>query len=386
MRLREAREARRMTQQQVAEHLGLKNHQPIARMEQGQRDVSTIELVELARLYHRSLAYFVRTDEPDLTATDDAAPFRAAGLVDSDFIQLDRIAHRCRESAALRRSLGIAPGAASTTRFTCEPMHRLDQAIAQAECIAADARRILGLGSDEPILDLADLLEDQGIAVFEATLRPNVSGLCVSEPLTGRLIVINQNERPVSNATTIAHELCHLLVDEDAHVCIDEDKRDLDEVRASRFAEALPLPRSALEAFRPAGFGIEWHELNPVHVVGIQLHFHVRYEVVLDRLRHLGFIGEEHCHRLSRVPREHLTHLMGSELDREISRPLTFERRLRAIALEAFRAGKISRGRLAEILDVDFDELAILLSSLRIEAPPIKLKPGRRNPLISDSA
>jgi predicted HTH domain antitoxin len=65
---------------------------------------------------------------------------------------------------------------------------------------------------------------------------------------------------------------------------------------------------------------------------------------------------------------------------------MAFERRFRAIAIEAYRVGKISRGRLAEIVDLDFDALAELLTGLGIDAPSITRPPERRNPLLADPA
>ena len=57
-RLIAAREARGMTQAQVAERLGIPQPR-VSDIETGQRRIDPIELAEFARLYRRRLEYFV---------------------------------------------------------------------------------------------------------------------------------------------------------------------------------------------------------------------------------------------------------------------------------------------------------------------------------------
>lgn len=381
-RLRRAREARGLSQQQVAERLGLKNHQPVLRMESGQRDVSTVELAELARLYRRPLSFFVASEVSEAEEADYAVLFRAGGLADKDLAEVDRVVRRCEEFAFLTRVLNITAGTAASVHLDYTSPSERRQAATQGERIAADARRILGIDEGEAITDLPGLLEEQGIGVFAADLPEDVSGLCVGAKKTGRCIVVNANERATRNAFTAAHEFCHLLLGETAHICYQEEERDLVEVRANRFAGALLMPAAALEGFRRDQLGARWQELNPVHVVELQFHFKVSYQAVLVRLRRLDLISEAQYSRLERVPKEHLARLIGHIEENEMSRPAPFERRLRVLAIETYRLGRISRGRLAEILGLDFDETGELLGSLGIDRPAIPRRHNGQNPLL----
>src|SRR5437879_5217755 len=58
-RLQEARKARRMTQQQAAENLGMARTTIVA-IEKGERQVQDAELVQLARLYGREVNDLLR--------------------------------------------------------------------------------------------------------------------------------------------------------------------------------------------------------------------------------------------------------------------------------------------------------------------------------------
>ncbi len=57
-RLLSAREKARLTQGEAARHLGVPQSR-LSRMESGERRIDVIELADLARLYGRSLSYFV---------------------------------------------------------------------------------------------------------------------------------------------------------------------------------------------------------------------------------------------------------------------------------------------------------------------------------------
>ncbi len=67
-RLRDLREDRDMSQQQVADYLGMKQPQ-YSRYERGLRDVPTDVLIRLAQLYKTSVDYI-------LGLTNDSKPYR----------------------------------------------------------------------------------------------------------------------------------------------------------------------------------------------------------------------------------------------------------------------------------------------------------------------
>jgi transcriptional regulator with XRE-family HTH domain len=97
-RLRRSREYLGLSQNEVAEHLGL-SRPAITNMEAGKRKVSTLELNRLAKLYHQPYAYF--SGETSELADDETtgALFRATReLSDRDREQVLRFAQFLRSS------------------------------------------------------------------------------------------------------------------------------------------------------------------------------------------------------------------------------------------------------------------------------------------------
>lgn len=105
--LREAREYLGLSQEMVADKLGLPRPS-ISAMEVGKRKVSSLELKQLARLYKRPLTYFLgeEAEEPKIDDTTKALYRAARSLSDRDRQQVLRFAE-------FLRAAGPAP---ATTR------------------------------------------------------------------------------------------------------------------------------------------------------------------------------------------------------------------------------------------------------------------------------
>jgi len=97
-RLREAREYLRISQEQVATVLGL-SRPAITNIESGDREIKALELDELARLYGRSVAYFLEGD--NAATEEDRVQFVARklrGLSEADLKEVARFADFLRTS------------------------------------------------------------------------------------------------------------------------------------------------------------------------------------------------------------------------------------------------------------------------------------------------
>jgi transcriptional regulator with XRE-family HTH domain len=110
-RLREAREYLGLSQEFVAEKLGVPRAS-ISAMETGKRKVSSLELKEMARLYKRPISYFLGEDEERLVADNQTAHalFRTASrLTEEDRIQLLRFAEFLRGAGRAPLPSGSKP-------------------------------------------------------------------------------------------------------------------------------------------------------------------------------------------------------------------------------------------------------------------------------------
>lgn len=382
-RLRAAREAVGLSQQQVAERLGLKSHYAVLRMESGARDVTTLELDQLARLYCQPLTYFVREGAADLEA--NAVLLRSQDLATADRDEIARAVERWRELEFLAQSLGRTGSELSAMQFDLPLPSTPDQASEQGEMVARRVRDTLGLGY-QPIANLPRLIEELGIGVFRVALGSSaVAGVTLVQPTIGGCILVNRSDSPERQVFTTAHELFHLLVDHLSHRCTtDNYGRNLLEVRAESFASALLLPREGLERYREDVLLIPWRELEPPHALRLQYHFLVSYRALIIRLRLLGFISEAHAQRLLQVSPHNLARLCQYDPDCAFPTSQAFDQLLRTLAIEAYERGKISRGRLANILEMEDEELAALLRELGIKAPPAPHREGPNPLLVAD--
>jgi transcriptional regulator with XRE-family HTH domain len=97
-RLRQAREFLGLSQEVVAEGLGVPRAS-VSAMESGRRKVSSLELRDLARLYKRPIEFFLNEDRTDDVAEDETvqALFRATkNLTQDDKEQVLRFAQFLR--------------------------------------------------------------------------------------------------------------------------------------------------------------------------------------------------------------------------------------------------------------------------------------------------
>lgn len=94
-RLREAREYLGLSQEQVADHLGIPRPS-VSTIEAGKRRITFLELMRLAELYRRPLSFFSGEEEPDLDETTDALFRTAQELSSTDREQVLRFAQFLR--------------------------------------------------------------------------------------------------------------------------------------------------------------------------------------------------------------------------------------------------------------------------------------------------
>ena len=231
-RLRAAREAACLTQEQVAARIGL-SRSAIAQIELGKRSVSSIEVDRLAFLYGCDIRDFFSEE----FASEDSllALFRADPDIAAQPEARDAFRHCLavgRELTNLERLVGVPGESPSAVRYAVsEPRSRYD-AIKQGAGLAEQERRRLSLG-DAPIEDVSELLERQGIRTGMIDLPNDVSGLSFFDRKIGPFAVVNRREHIARRTFSFAHEYAHALADCDSSGIISRasDRNALREVR-----------------------------------------------------------------------------------------------------------------------------------------------------------
>jgi transcriptional regulator with XRE-family HTH domain len=382
-----ARENSRLSQEEVAEALGLPRT-AIAKMEAGRRGVSSLELAELARLFSRPVAWFVE-ETPDAEEDVLVALLRLAPEIEADDDvrrELNHYLRLCQEGCDLRRLLGmnldcIAPA------YSVGAPSRTDEAVNQGERVAQEERNRLGIG-DAPITDMADLIVSQGIWASGVNLPEGVSGLFLRHSSIGLVILVNVSEQRERKRFSYAHEYAHSLMDRDGPVTVSRfaNRHDLSEVRANAFAAAFLMPAEGVREFiRSAGkgkpsrerhvmFGLFADEAEPqtaerrhsareqrityMDVVLASRHFRVNYDPMVFRLRNLGLISQDEMNAL-REKKDIANDLRRAfgRLDGDDGRPdRNLEAEVLELAIEAYRREEISAAKLRELAEL-FDWL-----------------------------
>jgi Zn-dependent peptidase ImmA (M78 family)/DNA-binding XRE family transcriptional regulator len=395
-----AREARGLTQEDVAEHLEV-SRPTVAQMELGNRAVTSLELDLLARLYGRDLREFVMDDFQEHDAL--TALFRADSGVAEQSHVVDAL-RNCvtigREVTNLERLLGVDhEGGAAAVYPLPAPRNRW-QAVQQGERVAAQERQRLGLGT-APMGNIAELLESQNVRAALIELPDDVSGLTMADQAIGVFIVVNSGHAGVRRRFSLAHEYAHALIDRDrlGTVSRTTERDDLLEVRANAFAAGFLLPvegvrqfmsqigkggpsRQRADVFDEGGVveastraAPKSQDTQMYDVAELAEHFGVSRLATLYRLRNLRLVSDSEFEQLKKI--EELGYgravarlLQLPDLNEDEARD-EYRHRFLSLALEAFRRTEISRSKLSELanmIGLADTELVELLESIGWEA------------------
>lgn len=379
-RLKDARVNRGLTQDQVAESIGV-SRTSLVQIEAGNRGINTLELAELARLYNRHVSdFFLEDEEPGRD------PFLILHRVDPAFLEdsdlqdaISNVIAVCQAAADLKEVLSITGTSIPLSYSLSSPMSTMD-AVQQGSSVARQERDRLGLGNN-PVYDVAKLISAQGICAATADFPTEISGLYLQHPSTGTVIVVNEKHKDTRRRFSLAHEYGHALMDRGssatATISTSSNRDELVEVRANAFAAAFLLPDEGVRRFiaalrkgLPSRIEEEIYDIQaeekkePIKaksreiaefqkvtyqdVVLLKMYFGVSYQAACYRLKSIGVIN-----------RAELDELLGKEsLAREISKLLdlreredeeTLKLQVVDLAIEAYRREAISQGKLRDI-------------------------------------
>ena len=402
-RLKSAREVIGLTQQQVADQVAL-TRVAISQIESGNRTISSIELLHLSRLYGRDMASFLEEKPVEKDAL--AVLFRAhPDLIQNSIFynSLRNATELFREYGNLKKLLDMDQERNLPPVYTYSEPKNVWEAIQMGEQAAEAERSRLELGID-PIRDMAELVESQGIPVIEINLDDQISGMFIANAETQLCIVINEaqlNRAKSRVAFTIAHEYSHILLDRDKGITISKisNDRDLFEVRANAFAAAFLMPEEGVSQFlKNIGKGASSRErllayteqpdpdplvghyrrlassqiITLYDVVKFCAYFGTSFEAALYRLRNTKFLSEELFDQLfekKEEARQIVQHLKIGEEERE--HPFSnFTLNFMRLAIEAYRRDKITYDKLislAEQVGFDSDVIDEILSCMGFE-------------------
>lgn len=383
--LRAARENRGLTQQTVADALGLPRP-AMSQIESGNRSVSTLELAQFADLYQRPVTTFF-SEHANLVDDPVVALYRQAPGLKNDVNkrkQVDRCLVICQAGRELENHLGLSQYS-DLPRYELTSPRNASDAVRQGEKVASQERQRLNLGQ-APILELADLLNEHGIWASGVDLPADTSGLFLHHHSMGIAILVNFAHAHARKRFSYAHEFAHALLDRNQQAVTISSRgnaAELVEKRANAFAAAFLLPAGGVtevlaqfDKGKPSrqdhvvfdvatGDAVDT-QLRPSprsqtitfkDVVFLAHHFGVSYQAAAYRLLSLNVLGRERCTALldeegeARAMLKHLKlfdDLEGREQNDRRDREL--KTHVARLAMEAYRQEHISRSRFLELM------------------------------------
>jgi Zn-dependent peptidase ImmA (M78 family)/DNA-binding XRE family transcriptional regulator len=251
-RVKVAREAKRWTQDQLTQGLGLNDRQSVSDIENGKRALKPDEMLTLSDLLDRDIEFFI---DPFAVAGEAQFSWRAAPEVPEDsldgfelkagrWIGLLRWLREQQDSRAsvLKRTLRLSMQSSfEDAQDRAESLvAELDLGVIPAEGLIDKIEREL----DIPVLFVDTFVTADGQSISGATCHLKEMGV----------ILINRNENETRRFFDLAHELFHALTwdamkpdHRESNSIEERNKGKRIEQLANSFAAALLMPRTSLD-------------------------------------------------------------------------------------------------------------------------------------------
>lgn len=350
-RIMAARQAAGFSITEAAQKLGFKNYQTLSAIEKGSRNINAHELIIMARLYGRSLDYFL---EPDFTS-DPVLLWRKDRKIEVNKIQCQFLSF-LENYSKLEHFLGLK----RRWKDIQKNYDRDDfsyKGFEKADKLGAEIHNFLDLGS-RPSLNLLNVLENKlRFKILHLSLRDGVSGASVVNNDLGVGILINNNDVPWRRNYDLAHELFHIITWDvfSLEEIGDGTKKTRPEQYADIFASSLLLPEThLLDALNEIATS---NKIRFVDIIELAKDFGVSSEAILWRLVNLGRLKKAQVQKM-------LNDSDFRDMDRSRRRSLysegkasKFPSRFISLACRCLLEGKISRGTFAKYLEVDRAEI-----------------------------
>lgn len=371
-RLQEARRARGLTQQDVAEHMGMARTTLVA-IEKGERRLTPHELIKLAAYYERQVSEFVgrqsmvegfvpqfraslskgkaqsaRIKETAITETEE----KESGK-DSSTTELERVAfelqHLAEDYLELEQVCGMPLAKSYPHPYNITGVSP-EQA---AEEIAASERNRLGFG-DGPLSNLRERLEsDVGLRIFYFKMPSKVAGVFAYNDQLGGCIGINSEHPRDRRNWSLAHEYGHFLTSryQIEITFLGETKRSSANERfADTFAECFSMPANGLnrrftEVHRSREAGISLADL-----IALADLYQVSVQALILRLENLRRLPSGTWEGLERggFKVRQAQQTLGIEANPPLKDALPL--RYKTLAVSAYNQGELSEEQLMKYL------------------------------------
>jgi Zn-dependent peptidase ImmA (M78 family)/DNA-binding XRE family transcriptional regulator len=337
-RLQRARKALGLSLRDLGEKVAL-SHAAIKKYEDNLAMPSSEVLLRLARALRVKVEYFFRPGGFTLGKLQ----YRHTNMPKK---QLDEIRAQIMDQVERRFELEDLFPSPPIQKFTAKDLSYKLEGDGDIEDIACKIRQQWNLGLD-PIPDLVDLLEEQGIKVFgfDNSNHPNFDGL-FSYVDESPLVVIGNQYPGDRQRFTLAHELGHLIFNQLVSCQLDEEQF------CNRFAGAFLLPKESLIKI----LGEHRNNLEPRELSLLKQEFGISMTCILHRAEEAGIIS----HSLYRQLRAEFDAQGWSKQEPGEQYPKEEARLFEQMIFHALAEDYIGESKAAELMDISLDKLRSL--------------------------
>jgi len=335
-----------LKQKDLASQLGVGSPQIISQIERGDRDVKAWELAKLSKIFHVSVSDLLATDEPEALPS---VLWRVLPKMDKE-IKEKEFLKRCREYALLEELNGITPHR-DFPQEKADP-HKIN--FDDAQRLAERVRQEFSLG-DRPALVLErTLLDRYGVKVWYDELEEGSAATTIGS--FGPAILMNSKEAPWRRNYNFAHEVFHLITWESIPAELLVKKPILwkrIEMIANVFASCLLLPGDAVR--------VEFNErvkdgkIAYIDLIAIARSFDVSTEALMYRLLNLNLFNKKTVNSV--LSDEEFRSIDQTTMPSNWWEPPKFPEHFVILALRAYQKGKLSRAKLAGLLETSLLDL-----------------------------
>lgn len=354
-RVRAAREAIPLTQQQLTDALGFADRQTLSAIENGNRRVQAAELVQLSHELKRPIDWFI---DPFVIAGEARFSWRVSKELPDNSLEVFE-SHIGRVVGLLRhlRIVLTGPTKAITQVLRLPLRASFEDAWAAGEAVTKELD--LGLIPSKLLAERIESKLNIPVLFIDAEIGTDPSGIsgamCRLQDL--EVIIINRRESHARRNYDVAHELFHALTWD---VLQPEHRENTDsevkppihnqriEQLADNFASAVLMPKSSLIHFiDPACYG------DPQHLTEVARQLQVSTQALAFRLYNLKMIDQPTCSALCE-PNEATPKHMAEP-------PKLLSGSFVSLLHDGIARGHISARKAAKALSMTLDQLAELM-------------------------
>ena len=345
-RIKTFRKRLNLTQKDLANQMGFNSPETLSQIERGDRELKAWELVKLAKLLSLNLNDLLRIEN---VQEKPVVLWRESPETDREIKESKFIKH-CEDYAMLEE----LSRSRTAEQFPQKKVSPDDVSYETARRLASEIRREFNLG-DRPARELIKILEEGfGVKIWYFDMEEGSAASTIGP--FGPAILMNLNEAPWRRNYNFAHEIFHLITWNSLPPSLIKNSPDLwDKLEkiANVFASCILLPNDVVTVEFEKN--IDKKSITYIDLIGMARKFDVSTEALLFSLLNLKLLDKNTVDNI-------LKDQLFREIDRSTMapswwRPPEFPERFVRLAFVAYKKGRLSKAKLAEMLDTSLIDL-----------------------------